>query len=81
MEPQPEPGHSSLGQLELGYLVLEVPEPASLDAFFGEVIGLAPGSQPHTWRNDAAAAKTSPSPRAAILTSFVHDAGGSRRRS
>ncbi len=54
MEPQPEPGQSSLGQLELGYLVLEVPEPASLDAFFGDVIGLAPGSRPHTWRNDAA---------------------------
>ncbi|MGH1505609.1 MAG: VOC family protein [Acidimicrobiales bacterium] len=54
MEPQPESGHSSLGHLELGYLVLEVPEPASLDAFFGEVIGLAPGARPHSFRNDEA---------------------------
>lgn len=41
--------------LELGYIGLEVPDPASLDEFFAEVIGLEPGD-PHaggcTWRND-----------------------------
>lgn len=42
--------------LEVGYIGLEVPEPESLDAFFGDVIGLVPGegSDPSltTWRND-----------------------------
>lgn len=41
-----------MNELELAYLGIEVPDPASLDAFFGEVIGLVPGAQPHTWRND-----------------------------
>ena len=43
-------------QLELGYLVIEVPEPESLDAVFADVIGLIPGepttSGARTWRND-----------------------------
>ncbi|MEQ1785676.1 MAG: VOC family protein, partial [Acidimicrobiales bacterium] len=38
--------------MELAYVGIEVPDPASLDAFFGDVIGLAPGSDAHTWRND-----------------------------
>ncbi len=43
--------------LSLGYLGLEVPDPASLTPFFGEVIGLAPGEDAGpegtvTWRND-----------------------------
>jgi 2,3-dihydroxybiphenyl 1,2-dioxygenase len=42
--------------LELGYLGLEVPDPASLDRFFGEVIGLSPGEpvgpSGSSWRND-----------------------------
>jgi biphenyl-2,3-diol 1,2-dioxygenase len=42
--------------LELGYIGLQVPDPASLNGFFGEVIGLVPGepSDPSgfTWRND-----------------------------
>jgi 2,3-dihydroxybiphenyl 1,2-dioxygenase len=42
--------------LELGYLGIEVPEPASLTPFFGEVIGLVPGEPAGdgtvTWRND-----------------------------
>lgn len=46
--------------LELAYLILEVPEPSSLDDFLEHVIGLAPGSenaqQPvegvRIWRND-----------------------------
>jgi len=43
-------------QLELGYLVLEVPEPASLSAVLADVVGLIPGepttSGAHTWRDD-----------------------------
>ncbi len=42
--------------LELAYLGIQVPEPASLDAFFGDVIGLMPGApvgSTHTWRDDA----------------------------
>lgn len=40
------------GDIELAYVGIEVPDPASLDAFFGDVIGLAPGDAPHAWRND-----------------------------
>ena len=43
-------------QLELGYLVIEVPEPDSLNEVFADVIGLIPGeptqSHARTWRND-----------------------------
>jgi 2,3-dihydroxybiphenyl 1,2-dioxygenase len=39
--------------MELAYVGIEIPEPASLDVFFGDVIGLVPGDDPHTWRNDA----------------------------
>jgi len=43
--------------LELAYLGIQVPEPSSLDAFFGDVIGLMPGTPvgatTHTWRDDA----------------------------
>ena len=41
-----------INELELAYLGIAVPEPASLDVFFGEVIGLVEGDMPHTWRND-----------------------------
>jgi biphenyl-2,3-diol 1,2-dioxygenase len=41
--------------IELAYVGIEVPDPASLDAFFGDVIGLVPGDRPHTWRNDGKA--------------------------
>ena len=43
-------------ELQLGYLGLEVPDPSSLDGFFGETIGLVPGEPIDpagiTWRND-----------------------------
>jgi 2,3-dihydroxybiphenyl 1,2-dioxygenase len=43
-------------QLELGYLVLEVPEPDSLHGVLADVVGLVPGeptaSGASTWRND-----------------------------
>jgi 2,3-dihydroxybiphenyl 1,2-dioxygenase len=42
--------------LELAYVVVAVPEPASLNRFFGDVIGLVPGEPTAdagaTWRND-----------------------------
>jgi 2,3-dihydroxybiphenyl 1,2-dioxygenase len=43
-------------QVELAYLGIQVPEPSSLDAFFGDVIGLMPGApvgSTRTWRDDA----------------------------
>jgi 2,3-dihydroxybiphenyl 1,2-dioxygenase len=43
-------------QLELGYLVLEVPDPDSLSSVFADVVGLVPGEPmapgAPTWRND-----------------------------
>ena len=45
--------------LELAYVGLEIPEPSSLDGFFGDVIGLIPGDPTAegavTWRNDVKA--------------------------
>ncbi|HEY8544626.1 MAG TPA: VOC family protein [Acidimicrobiales bacterium] len=41
--------------IELAYVGIEVPDPGALDHFFGQVIGLAPGDAPHTWRNDGKA--------------------------
>ena len=46
-------------QLELGYLVLEVPEPRALAPVFADVVGLVPGERTEagvdSWRNDNAA--------------------------
>jgi 2,3-dihydroxybiphenyl 1,2-dioxygenase len=41
-----------MNDIEIAYIGIEVPDPASLDAFFGDVIGLLPGDHAHTWRND-----------------------------
>ena len=41
--------------IEVAYIGLEVPDPSSLDAFFGDVIGLVAGEpvgEAHTWRDD-----------------------------
>lgn len=44
------------GQLQMAYVGLEVPDPVALDPFFGDVIGLVPGSPTSggavTWRDD-----------------------------
>ena len=43
--------------IELAYLGIEVPDPAALSPFFGDVIGLVPGEPDGatlTWRNDDA---------------------------
>jgi biphenyl-2,3-diol 1,2-dioxygenase len=46
-------------EIELAYVGVEVPDPASLSSFFGGVIGLVPGEPRRdgavTWRNDGAA--------------------------
>jgi 2,3-dihydroxybiphenyl 1,2-dioxygenase len=42
-------------ELEIAYVGIEVPDPAELSGFFGEVIGLVPGEPAEgavTWRND-----------------------------
>jgi 2,3-dihydroxybiphenyl 1,2-dioxygenase len=43
-------------RIEVAYLGIEVPDPSSLDSFFGQTIGLAAGeptaSGARTWRND-----------------------------
>jgi 2,3-dihydroxybiphenyl 1,2-dioxygenase len=44
-----------LGDLQLGYLGVEVPDAAALGGFLGDVVGLVPGDDPGTWRNDSKA--------------------------
>ena len=44
-----------LGDLQLGYLGVEVPDVAGLSGFLADVVGLAPGDDPGTWRNDSKA--------------------------
>ncbi len=44
-----------LGDLQLGYLGVEVPDPAAFGVFMGDVVGLVPGDDPGTWRNDSKA--------------------------
>jgi 2,3-dihydroxybiphenyl 1,2-dioxygenase len=57
--------------IELAYVGIDVPDPAGLDAFFGEVIGLTPGTEPHTWRNDNKAHRIIVREGAASDASFV----------
>jgi 2,3-dihydroxybiphenyl 1,2-dioxygenase len=62
-------------EIELAYLGIAVPEPASLDAFFGEVIGLIPGEpapgEVITWRNDDKAHRIIMEPGAANDAVFL----------
>jgi 2,3-dihydroxybiphenyl 1,2-dioxygenase len=44
-----------LGDLQLAYLGVEVPNTAAVDTFLADVVGLAPGDDTGTWRNDAKA--------------------------
>ena len=61
--------------LQLAYLGLEVPEPASLSGFFGDVIGLVPGEPAvdgaPTWRNDDKAHRVIVTPGPANDAAFV----------
>jgi 2,3-dihydroxybiphenyl 1,2-dioxygenase len=61
--------------LELAYLGIEVPDPADLTPFFGEVIGLIPGEPGErgvvTWRNDAKAHRIVVEPGPANDAAFV----------
>jgi 2,3-dihydroxybiphenyl 1,2-dioxygenase len=41
-----------LGDLQLAYLGVEVPDAAEFGGFLGDVVGLVPGDDPGTWRND-----------------------------
>jgi 2,3-dihydroxybiphenyl 1,2-dioxygenase len=41
-----------LGDLQLGYLGVEVPDVAAFSTFLADVVGLVPGDDPDTWRND-----------------------------
>jgi 2,3-dihydroxybiphenyl 1,2-dioxygenase len=62
-------------ELELGYLGIEVPDPASLTPFFGDVIGLVPGEPTAggsvTWRNDGRAHRIIVRPGPANDAAFV----------
>ena len=62
-------------EIELGYLGIEVPDPASLNGFFGEVVGLAPGEPLEggalTWRNDGKAQRIVVQPGPANDAVFV----------
>jgi 2,3-dihydroxybiphenyl 1,2-dioxygenase len=61
--------------LELAYLGLEIPDPAALNGFFGEVIGLVPGEPVDppgiSWRNDDRVYRVVVEPGAANDASFV----------
>src|SRR5271165_2278130 len=63
-------------ELALAYVGVEVPDPASLTTFFGEVIGLVPGEPGSpagtvTWRNDDKAQRVILSPGPANDASYV----------
>jgi 2,3-dihydroxybiphenyl 1,2-dioxygenase len=67
-------------QLQLAYLGLQVPDPSTLTTFFGEVIGLVPGTSGPggtvTWRNDEKAQRVIVEPGPANDGVFVgFDAG------
>lgn len=61
--------------LQLAYLGIEVPDPASLSSFFGDVIGLVPGEPGAdgalTWRNDGKAHRVIIQPGPANDAMFV----------
>src|SRR4051812_37362228 len=45
--------HPMLGDLQVAYLGVEVPDTTALGAFLSDVVGLVPGEGPDTWRNDS----------------------------
>ena len=61
--------------LELGYVGLEVPDPASLDGFFNDVIGLVPGAPTRegerVWRDDDRAQRLIIAPGPANDAAFI----------
>jgi len=64
-------------EIELGYLILEVPDPGILTPVFADVVGLVPGEPTaagaDTWRNDrrATGATACPPERAACCAGAV----------
>lgn len=66
--------------LQLAYLGIEVPDPSTLNSFFGDIIGLLPGAPDAagalTWRNDDKAQRVIIEPGLANDATFVgFDAG------
>jgi 2,3-dihydroxybiphenyl 1,2-dioxygenase len=61
--------------IELAYLGIEVPDPASLSSFFGDVIGLLPGdpigADTLTWRNDGKVHRVIVEPGGANDAAFI----------
>jgi 2,3-dihydroxybiphenyl 1,2-dioxygenase len=47
-----EPEVTMLGDLQLAYLGVEVPDTTALAGFLADVVGLVPGDDSGTWRND-----------------------------
>lgn len=41
-----------LGDLQVAYLGVEVPDTVALGGFLADVVGMVPGDDPGTWRND-----------------------------
>jgi 2,3-dihydroxybiphenyl 1,2-dioxygenase len=41
-----------LGDLQVGYLGVEVPDATAFGGFLSDIVGLVPGDDPGTWRND-----------------------------
>jgi 2,3-dihydroxybiphenyl 1,2-dioxygenase len=67
-----------LGDLQLGYLGVEVPDPATVGSFLADVVGLVPGDDPGTWRNDSKARRVVVAAGPAADVSFVgFEAAGS----
>jgi 2,3-dihydroxybiphenyl 1,2-dioxygenase len=68
-----------LAELQVAYLGVEVPDTAALGAFLADVVGLVPGDDPNTWRNDVKSRRIivteGPSADAAYLGFEAADAG------
>jgi 2,3-dihydroxybiphenyl 1,2-dioxygenase len=62
-------------QLEIAYVGLQIPDPSTLNSFFGEVIGLVPGEDAPggglTWRNDDKAHRVIVTPGPANDATYV----------
>ena len=52
IEPPARSEVTMLGDLQLAYLGVEVPHVAAVGDFLADIVGLVPGDDPGTWRND-----------------------------
>jgi 2,3-dihydroxybiphenyl 1,2-dioxygenase len=60
-----------LGDLQLAYLGVEVPDTAALGGFLADVVGLVPGDDRGTWRNDSKARRLVVAEGAAADATFL----------